>query len=108
MELILTERTMKQQHTPGPWTATIYGKVENAGGNTIAACAYHLQWQRPDGGIDSEELPYEANARLMAAAPELLEALNELRESCLEYNPNRHIQALRVSRDLIAKIEGNE
>lgn len=62
------------QHTPGPWT---YDKGddyvrENATGYCLARVFEDSE--HPDPKY-TEQLPQEANARLIAAAPELLEAL---------------------------------
>lgn len=65
---------MKTEHTPGPWKAEqANGCDETAmfvtgNGCTVAAC--YGDWH--DQAPDSEQ---RANARLIAAAPELLEAL---------------------------------
>lgn len=67
---------MKTQHTPGPWLATQdsdsrsdgYVRVERNGMFPAVARACH-------SGIGVTEM--RSNARLIAAAPELLEALNE-------------------------------
>ncbi len=75
----------KPQHTPGPWTAFIAQ-------NTVAVCIGNktdgsfghrpcvVNWQ----GFDSCDLPIEkqaANARLIAAAPDLLAALMALNKA---------------------------
>lgn len=62
-------------HTPGPWavgTHTGYGDidgvlVEDTNSGLVVAIAL----------VDVEELPGDANARLIAAAPEMLEALEQ-------------------------------
>lgn len=57
---------MSAQHTPGPWTFGYTG----ASGYCIYGAGQHIAISilyKKDGG--------EANARLIAAAPELLEAL---------------------------------
>lgn len=68
-------------HTPGPWafTADMYGLdnmrvfgVNDATGNGIANCGY-------DGRGECK-----ANARLVAAAPDLLETLETLLEGTCE------------------------
>jgi len=78
---------MSAQHTPGPWsvgssTVTINGAGHSAlaiwppkakagkRGKQICLVAPIYDWNETD----------EANARLIAAAPELLEALRHLRE----------------------------
>jgi hypothetical protein len=96
------------KHTPGPWTADQYGGIEDARGMTVAVCVQGEQWQTADGGIDVEEFPYEANARLMAAAPELLEALKELYNASLVMEQPRFYKALAEAKKVIAKIEGDE
>lgn len=67
------------KHTPGPWTITGPGKyipgfsdggdyaIEDAAGQIIAEAIHQVD--------RSEFRPAEANARLIAAAPEMLEAL---------------------------------
>ena len=57
---------MTTKHTPGPWIKAKY-KVRTAGGDLIA----HT---RPTGEGSSDD---EANARLIAAAPEMLAALRK-------------------------------
>ena len=58
------------RHTPGPWEinerhgGVIY--IEGVG-NTVAICH--------DDGFDIDHAEAEANARLIAAAPQMLEAL---------------------------------
>lgn len=74
---------MTTQHTPGPW------RVEE---QPYKSSAFYIRGTKPNGkpmtwGLGavahiprSTVLPSEANARLIAAAPELLEAL----QNCLE------------------------
>lgn len=62
------------KHTPGPWHVVSDEAVkvtDNFGATLATATFVHLQGRR----VPSE---VEANATLMAAAPELLEALKEL------------------------------
>ena len=56
------------QHTPGPWSVSTYGNVMKK------TCTVAKIEQMP-GDFDSEK---QANANLIAAAPELLEALQEI------------------------------
>lgn len=60
---------MKQKHTPGPWRATYYPQKEGAMAVVIGQEVIDMPW---DGEIRPE---WTANARLIAAAPELLGAL---------------------------------
>lgn len=68
---------MNTKHTPGPWNLT---PIENriVSGNTVIARIY----AHTDKGQPSNVAPFTeedaANAKLIAAAPELLEALQEL------------------------------
>lgn len=57
------------QHTPGPWEA-----IEVAEGRFAIGAAYRDENNMPMEGFIAD-VPVEANARLIAAAPKLLEAL---------------------------------
>ena len=66
-------------HTPGPWRITDrYGVLTDQvgiDGRTVCTVWARQQGHRPSG-VDTEPWPEgEANARLIAAAPELLDAL---------------------------------
>ena len=62
---------MNTKHTPAPWTVNPKAKTNIRHGNlTIANCS-----STHDGSRAEEEI---ANAKLIAAAPDLLEALQEL------------------------------
>src|SRR5690348_11491847 len=73
---------MNTKHTPGPWYADREGSIwrrppsdlyQNGGSvaGDRALASVHRGWY----GKDETGFPVEANARLIAAAPELLEAL---------------------------------
>ena len=101
------------KHTPGPWVWTEKQRVLNsAHGKVIDHADYEGMWfARYD---DAED---EANARLIAAAPDLLDALREA-EAGLEFagadkEPEGQFvpaptMALRIVRAAIAKAEGRE
>jgi hypothetical protein len=57
---------MSTQHTPGPWAIGAYGRVITPDGEVLRTCGVATP------GADSDE--YRANTRLIAAAPDLLEA----------------------------------
>ena len=60
-------------YTPGPWKVSALGSgllIENAAGYVIARISVLLAYRRQ----------HRANARLIAAAPELLQALQSLSE----------------------------
>lgn len=86
-------------HSPGPWS--LYGGYVRAGKRTIA----HVETDH------AAPLAVEANARLIAAAPEMLEALRDAVEEMdawmLERTPDADdIDEMRSGfRALIAKIE---
>lgn len=67
------------EHTPGPWIYTKgvgfkhYVASENG---DLDFSLQELHWR------DGREVPAEANARLIAAAPELLEACKEALVKC--------------------------
>jgi hypothetical protein len=62
-------------HTPGPWSQDRYGNVIDAKGIQIIATGIALTT-----GYCSSDEP-RANARLIAAAPDLLAVVKELEES---------------------------
>lgn len=64
---------MESKHTPGPWKVKAH-TILDQGGNTVAQ-AHHPFYRR--GDVEDTD-PREANARLLAAAPELLDALYRL------------------------------
>ena len=72
---------MKPTHTPGPWELEQVPTQSVGGSNTcykigpFNACIYD-DWTPRENGISEEE--NKANAQLIAAAPELLEALDNL------------------------------
>lgn len=61
---------MEHKHTPGHWTQDKFGNVKTPFGNTLVTEGVAL------AGSSNEET--RANARLISAAPELLEALQEI------------------------------
>jgi hypothetical protein len=68
----LTEK--KVSHTPGPWrTSSTYAMVETA---KLKICEVHVNENVSENEFDFEQ--WRANAKLIAAAPELLAALKDL------------------------------
>jgi len=98
-------------HTPGPWTAfvnTVFWEVHGPGdfghiGDTCASSASAPEYGR------SMELG-GANARLMAAAPDLLAACNGLldaiHDSMTHASQKHHEAAIAAARAAIAKATG--
>ena len=101
---------MEAKHTPGPWRATLGRSQMSDPGTTI----YHLGQWGVYSDADSHGDP-EADARLIAAAPELLAAVEqtyaELADISNEW-PGRGTakgQAKLVAlRDVIAKATGRD
>lgn len=91
------------QHTPGPWKTfrpygTIYIKARLRGSTIqeVASC----------GPTETPE-QQEANARLIASAPELLEALRELLDACKDAKfSSDPFDAIPNARTAIAKATG--
>jgi len=92
------------KHTPGPWEAEgpeqFYGE---------AVCDLNNGWRVVTLKADPNEYEPEADAKLIAAAPELLEAL----EKCvfllgsIGHRPNNSATAM-VAFDAIAKAKGEQ
>ena len=98
---------MKTKHTPGPWNADWATGLRNGSQQVI-------EWFVRSDGDDvsiaadivnpANGLPSESNARLIAAAPELLEALQEL-VSWQTTAPQKYVDAAKAA---IAKAIGHE
>ena len=97
---------MSTQHTPGPWILSRHGAViggvtrqyTNGVGQDQIAMACHMQ----DGNGDQH-----ANARLIAAAPDLLEALECLMVEC-DLVSEDAVKAYANARAAIAKALGEK
>jgi hypothetical protein len=71
-------------HTKGPWGAWVKGgtiQIDNRGGDGRNPSV--VNWRGLDGN-DLSQRTNKANARLIAAAPDLLEALRSLVENLTE------------------------
>lgn len=101
----------KAVHTPGPWKAINHGGIPstvkytefcihnegNGYGETVIATL---------SANDCWTIPVEANARLIAAAPDYFEAVEELLNSIDADNDDIGILALRHLRQAHAKAKG--
>jgi hypothetical protein len=96
---------MTTQHTPGPWAHDGYGNITGMENDPEIGCVGKV-------GVASIYLRtaayrYEANARLIAAAPDLLSVLKELQESAAywsEYDvPLGIVERINAA---VAKAEG--
>ena len=96
--------TPKQTHTPGPWTAErCYD-----GSRTVCQmrnCELLVCVNAADGAVPLGYDATEANARLIAAAPELLAELEAVVEAYATYYRGEPSSCLKA-RALIAKVKG--
>lgn len=113
------------KHTPGPWvsgwgkglTGPTYKNIDGATvagpdwyshpvsreGETIAICPNQVS----DYGPEQVDGSGEANARLIAAAPEMYEALIVLTGALAVHAPHLQI-SIRIGEAAIAKAEGTQ
>lgn len=100
---------MTTKHTPGPWKhGKTLGVINGADGSLVATTGYRVT-AVPDG----QECEDDANARLIAAAPEMLEALKAFIERGTKlagfpasYDP--WVGEIVAARAIIARAEGKE
>ena len=96
---------MKEKHTPGPWTVENLGRpgCHIAGNNNANVCG--VTQPRPYAVIYSpiDAEISKANARLIAAAPDMLKALRRL----IDPAEMADISALVFAEDVIAEATGN-
>lgn len=95
------------KHTPGPWfgQAGFSDDVEitaESREGMVAICSMELGFT---GRIGVEQ---EANARLIAAAPDLLEALAVLVTDCSQIWSEAEFPALKQARAAIARARGEQ
>lgn len=74
------------KHTPGPWRYGISSK------NMSQFFIGNNDYTKTIAIVDSFHVEHEANAALIAAAPELLEALKQLKED-FSYLCKAHVEA---------------
>jgi hypothetical protein len=85
---------MSGKHTPGPWTYEVHELSSGFSGIVYDAQGYC---------VGTDHLT-EADARLIAAAPEMLEALRQIG---LRYGPTVTLQdCIDLAQSIIAKAEG--
>lgn len=68
----------KPKHTPGPWFVSAGSKYVLAGGGTYRAVAEAFTCSDKWGMAPISEAERDANKRLIAAAPEMLELLKAI------------------------------
>lgn len=92
------------QHTPGPWShGELSGDILDPRGRSI--CEILDANGEPHGGVPIKQA--EANARLIAAAPELLNALKEMLRSMVGRH-DESVPAVERARAAIAKATGED
>ena len=96
--------TTPEKHTPGPWTdnyrftpAQAHLEIYATPGARCIAKVFNADFSHGEK---------EANARLIAAAPELLEALKNLYTWCAD--DTSAFAILQQTRNVIAKVVGEE
>jgi hypothetical protein len=106
--------TKAAKHTPGPW---IVAKNSSDEYSTSEFCRFAIHAEGAYGGMNLQiattvgdvhylEEQEKANANLIAAAPDLLEALNELLDYAWPDNPEHGPRVVREARAAINKAEG--
>ena len=101
---------MARNWTVGPWSFTqAGGLIKDTANNAVAVVCARRKTANGDGYEDVPRAEVEANLRLQAAAPDMVQAL-ELAEATIE-RLNRHNSAdgtLQVIRAALKKAEGGE
>jgi hypothetical protein len=87
-------------HTPGPWSTGGHD-IKAQYGNILVGCVFHMLQE--GGSQDKEAI---ANARLIAAAPDMLAALKMLREIDDAYGFDLDEPQRDQMHDAITKAEG--
>ena len=92
----------KQKHTPGPWSVTWCNDGWCVEARPCGICETHIY-----GDAGSPSMPErEANARLIAAAPELLEAAKQALQVFVDQGWDDDLSAAKSLKAAIAKAEG--
>lgn len=96
---------MNTRHTPGPWKMhsnigrkSEPGVIADAAPCIIAIMGNHKEWP----------VEAEANARLIAAAPELLEALEDMLSLAKSYDVGQNSAIVDRASALIARTTGGK
>lgn len=104
------------EHTPGPWVAReggihAQGRVDTYDGPVwgAIACVHSLEDRDGEGRVWNAPGDRGANAHLIAAAPELLAALEQLRSWCIPdmgWTDTTGQELLAIADAAIAKARG--
>ena len=98
------------KHTPGPWRVFEHSWCDTsigAPGTSNAICRLDIN-HATEESQEADEAQMAANARLIAAAPELLEALQRLSAQCERLRMAWQLEsdAEKTARAVIAKATG--
>lgn len=99
------------KHTPGPWNydagyIDTHAVDDDGSRDCVILAEMHSTFGPDDYGVHQWMLPpeeYEANGRLIAAAPEMYELLAEFRDTATIETPTDVLERVNT---LLAKIEG--
>ena len=96
------------KHTPGPWASDDSGRVYAIGGGYVPLRTPFREDAFTEGPnrSDHPEETLLANARLIAAAPELLEALKAILDPITNTDEALYTHSREMARAAIAKAEG--
>jgi hypothetical protein len=103
---------METKHTPGPWTV-FHGTQTTYGPNRTIMPHYTIRRDKDPNNVWFSEAETDANAALIAAAPDLYDGLADLNESVEQYlaapstdHMNGLTAALRFARAVIRRVKG--
>lgn len=99
------------KHTPGPWNhgegyIDTHAVDDDGSRDYIILAELHSTFGPDNYGVDQWRLPpeeYEANGRLIAAAPEMYELLEYIRDMATIETPTDVLERVNT---LLAKIDG--
>lgn len=102
-------------HTPGPWKVLEHSWSDTsivAKGFDHGICSLDIN-HATEESVEADEALMAANARLIAAAPDLLEALQSIAECCEEDQTardyaSRQTEIRGIARAAIAKATGEQ
>ena len=95
------------KHTLGPWEAS-EGYPSDIWHVDMPSRGYSVVVSRAEEDWDMAGEEVQANAHLIAAAPELLDALETLLLSTERDDMNFRVRAMEAAREAIAKAKGGE
>lgn len=94
-------------HTPGPWRVTADGYIAGQGFVPIRTPYRENAFKDGPARSGHPEAEVQANARLIAAAPELLEALEACLDAIGSWEPEEDPYYVTMARAAIAKAREN-